>query len=65
MRIQIDRSLGAGYTITDLDGDIATEVVRSDAGLREILGLLRAPRDIIEGVINRVDWERSFEVVYE
>ena len=64
MRLQIDRSIGAGYTITDLDGDIAPEVVRSDAGLREILGMLRAPRELVEGVINRVDWDRSFEITY-
>jgi hypothetical protein len=64
MRIQIDSSMGAGYTITDLDGDIATEVVRSDAGVREILGLMRAPRDVIEGVIVRLEWERSLQIDY-
>ncbi|MBZ5579598.1 MAG: hypothetical protein LAP40_23825 [Acidobacteriia bacterium] len=64
MRLQIDCSIGAGYAITDLDGDIATEVVRSDAGLREILGILRAPRDVIEGAINRLDWDRSFQISY-
>jgi hypothetical protein len=65
MRLQIDSSLGAGYTVADLDGDIATEVVRSDAGLREILKLMRAPRDVIENVVGRLDRERSIQVDYE
>lgn len=64
MHLQIDCSIGAGYTITDLDGDIAPEVVRSDAGLREVLGMMRAPRELIEGVVNRVDFERSFDITY-
>ena len=58
------RTLGAGYTVSDLDGDIATEVVRSDAGLWEVLGLMRAPRDLIRDVIDRLEVEKSIQVTY-
>ena len=64
MRLQIDGSLGAGYTIADLDGDIATEVVRSVAGLREVLGLMRAPRDVVDGVVFGLDFQRSIQIDY-
>jgi len=64
MRLQIDHSLGAGYTITDLDGDIATEVVRSAAGLWEILGLMRVPRDVIMDLISRLNQEHSIQITY-
>ncbi len=64
MRLEITNSSGGGYTIADLDGDIATEVVRSDAGLWEILGLMRTPRDLIRDVIGRLDQERSIQITY-
>ena len=64
MRLQIDSSLGAGYTVADLDGDIATEVVRSDAGLREVLKLMRAPKEVTEDVIIRLNHERSIQVSF-
>jgi hypothetical protein len=56
--------LDAGYTVSDLDGEIATEVVRSDAGLWEILGLMRAPRDLIRDVISRLEAEKSIQITY-
>lgn len=64
MRLEITSSSSGGYTVSDLDGDIATEVVRSDAGLWEILGLMRAPRDMIRDVIGRLGEERSILIDY-
>jgi len=64
MRLEITSSTSGGYTISDLDGDIATEVVRSDAGLWEILGMMRTPRDLIRDVIDRLDEERSIQISY-
>ena len=61
MRLEIKTSLDAGYTVSDLDGDIATEVVRSDAGLG---GLMRAPRDLIRDVISRLEAEKSIQITY-
>jgi hypothetical protein len=64
VRLEIKSSLGAGYTVSDLDGDIATEVVRSDQGLWEVLGLMRAPRDVIRDVITRLECENSINISY-
>ena len=64
MRLEIKSSLGAGYTVSDLDGDIATEVCRSDAGLWEVLGLMRAPRDVIRNVIDRLEAENTIQIDY-
>ena len=64
MRLEIKTSLGAGYTVSDLDGDIATEVVRSDQGLWEVLGLMRTPRDMIRDVIDRLEVENTIQIDY-
>lgn len=63
MRIQIDSSVDA-YTIIDLDGDIATEVVRSGAGVWEILGLMRVPRDVIRDVVDRLGQQPSIQITF-
>ncbi|HEY1240173.1 MAG TPA: hypothetical protein VGF16_06430 [Bryobacteraceae bacterium] len=64
MRLKVDLNLDEAYTIADLDGDIATEVARSMAGLREILKLMGAPRDLIESVLQRIDSEKSIQITY-
>jgi hypothetical protein len=64
VRLQIDFNLDEAYTVADLDGDIATEVARSVQGLREILRLMGAPREMTEDIITRIHQERIIQVVY-
>ena len=64
MRLKIDVNLDDANTVVDLDGDIATEVARSIQGLREILKLMRAPQEMIDDVLCRIDQERSLEITY-
>jgi len=64
MRLKIDLNLDEAYTVADLDGDIATEVVRSMAGLREILKMMGTPRDLIDSVIQRIASEKSIQITY-
>lgn len=63
MRIQIESTVDA-YTIIDLDGEIATEVVRSGAGVWEILGLMRVPRDVIRDVVDHLGQQPSIQITF-
>ena len=64
MNLKIDLNLDEAYTVADLDGDIITEVARSTQGLREILKVMGAPRDVIEDVLARINNERSLQITY-
>ena len=64
MRLKVDVNLDDAYTVADLDGDIATEVARSFAGLREILKLMGTPREMIENVLERINQERSVQITF-
>ncbi len=64
MNLKIDLNLDEAYTVADLDGDIATEVVRSIVGLREVLRLMGAPPHMIDSVISRIGQERSIQINY-
>jgi len=64
MRLQVDLNLDEAFTVADLDGDIATEVVLSIKGLREVLKLMGTPRDVIENVVHRINQERSIQITF-
>ena len=64
MNLKIDLNLDDAYTVADLDGEIATEVVRSIVGLREVLRLMGAPPHMVDSVISRISQERSIQINY-
>ena len=64
MNLRIDLNLDDAYTVADLDGDIATEVARLIIGLREILKLMGASREMIDDVISRIGQERSVQITF-
>jgi hypothetical protein len=64
MRLRIEATLGVGYIVSDLDGEIATEVVRSMPGVMEVLKLMRTPSSFIEDVIKRLEHEKSVEITF-
>jgi hypothetical protein len=53
---------GADYSVSDLDGDIATELVNSRAELRNILKTMGMPPEMIENTVGRLNSERLVEV---
>ena len=64
MNLKVDLNLDGAYTVADLEGEIITEVARSMQGLREILKIMGAPREMIDDVVRRIDQERSIQITY-
>jgi hypothetical protein len=56
---------GADYSVSDVDGDIATEFAKSKAELRGVLKVMGMAPEAIEDTVGRLSRERLVEVMFE